>query len=483
MVHKSLRSYIDILKDQIIETNEMCDICDKAIITQVSYNSMDVKPGTLFICKGANFKEEYLDSAIEKGAVCYLADKMMRNDVPAIIVKDIRESLSIASAHMYDHIWNDKLTEIGITGTKGKSTTTCFIKSILDCAQSNGKTAVVSGIYNYDGNKKEKAILTTPETIELHKILSNSIENGCDKLVMEVSSQGLKYKRVEDLKYKIGVFLNIGVDHISETEHESFEDYFNSKLELFKHCEIACINVDIEEKYLYRILDEAIANKCRIVTFGTRQVAHYRGSLVEDKIDGLTFEMFYSGILTTLKTSIGGYYNMINALAAIAVCKELGVSIKDIEEGLRKAKIPGRMEIFNVPNKDAKIIVDYAHNEMSYNSLFESINRNYPDYKKMFMFGCAADKAFNRRNEAAKIAEKEADKVIITKYDDGKESFDEICKSILRYISPDKDVKVFNRREEAIKYCLDNAQNGWIIILAGCETDAEIVKEYLKRCY
>jgi len=480
MVYKRLKSYVDILEEITLRKSEIDENQCEILVKNISYNSKDVSPQSIFICKGENFKDEYLTEAIGKGAICYISTKYMTDKIPYIVVSDIREALNLVSSHMYDHIWNERLTEIGITGTKGKSTTTYLLKSILDCA-GKGKTAVISGICNYNGKSLEKANLTTPETLELHKLLSESVDNGCETLVMEVSSQGLKYKRVEDIKYKIGVFLNIGMDHISENEHKSFEDYFHSKLELFKHCEIACINTDIEEKYLYKIMDAAAVNGCKIVTFGTSQNAHYRGYLVKDDIDGLTFELMYSGLITTMKTSIGGGYNLTNALAAIAVARQLHISLDDIEEGLLNANIPGRMEVFSVPNKDAKIIVDYAHNSMSYDALFDSVDKYYPNYKKIFMFGCAADRAFNRRKEAGTIAQREADKVIITKYGDGKESFDQIAEEICRYISPYKDINMIYDRESAIKKCIDEVENGWIIVMTGCETDSDIVRTYLNN--
>lgn len=481
-MYKILKSYVDALGALCTEKCGFSANDEEKQIKKVSYDSTDVYPGTIFICKGAHFKEEYLVEAIEKGAVCYVAEQKMTDQIPGLIVSDIRKAISALSAHMYDHVWNKKLDEIGITGTKGKSTTAYFIKSILDCynhVEDEGKTALISGVYNYDGKETKKADLTTPETIELHKLLSESVKNGCDTVVMEVSSQGLKYKRVEDLEYKIGVFLNIGEDHISSAEHQTFEDYFNAKLEIFKHTEVACINTDIEDEYYYRILDAATVNGCRIVTFGTKRNARYKGTLVSDKLEGLVFELLNGGTITTVRTNIGGSYNMTNALAAIAVCKELGVSNSCILDGLEKTKIPGRMEVFKVPDKDAKVVVDYAHNEMSYQALFDSINKSCPEYKKLFMFGCAPDRAYNRRKEAGEIAEKEADKVVITKYDSGEESFTEICQDICKFSSDSKDIKIIEDREEAIKYCIDSAEDKWIVVMTGCEHDSEIVKKFL----
>ena len=494
MVYKSINSYIDEIRERIIEIHGICNDYGKRQIKHISYNSRDVREGTLFICKGASFRKDYLKSAIKKGAICYVADKRWTEDIPGIIVDDVRESISLVSGHFYNNIWNKKLDIVGITGTKGKSTTAFLIKAVLDSYHQrigDGNTALISGIYNYDGRAKQKATLTTPETLELHKLLAESVDNCCDTLVMEVSSQGLKYKRVHGIKYKIGVFLNIGIDHISEGEHLSFEDYFQSKMEIFKQCDIACINIDMEDEYLFPILDNAIINNCRIVTFGTKKGAKYRGKLVKESLTSLKFELSNNGIDYLIDACLGGGYNLSNILAAIAVCKELGVSVIDIKNGLSNVEIPGRMEVFDMPNKDSKIIVDYAHNEMSYNSLFESINRNYPNYKRIFMFGCAADRALNRRREVAKIAIKEADRVVITKYDNGKETFEEISKEILRNIRAEcglenalmEEVDIIEDRTSAIEYCINNIEDGWILIMTGCESDSKTVKEYLKRCY
>lgn len=485
MMYKRLKSYIDILEKITCETHGICKRYAEIFVTHVSYNSKDVEYGTLFVCKGKGFKPEYLDEAICKGAVCYIAEKKLTNRIPGIIVKDIRSALSIVSGHQYDHIWNRDLDSIGITGTKGKSTTALLIKSILDAYHRRvgfGETGLISGIYNYDGYKKEKSKLTTPETLELHKLLADSVENGCDSLVMEVSSQGLKYKRVEDLKYRIGVFLNIGNDHISETEHESFDDYFQSKLEIFKHCNLACINIDIEDEFLFRILEEALKNQCKVITFGRKQGAFCRGTLVKESLNSLEIELMYGMVISTLKVNIGGSCNLTNVLAAVSVCMELGVSLDDVKEGLGNIRIPGRMEVFDIPGKDTKVVVDYAHNEMSYKALFDTIKKSYPKHKKIFMFCCAPDRAQNRRKEAGEIAAKEADKVVITKLEDGKEAFEDICKDIMQHMGRctlSNAVEVMEDRNSAIEHCLKMAEDGWIVVMTGCEEDSRVVSEYL----
>ena len=482
MVSKKLKDYLECINELILETHDVCDFKDIITINHISYNSLDVVPCTLFICKGQHFKNEYLEDAIGKGAVCYVAEKVMTDKIPGIIVNDIRQAINCISGEYYNHIWNEGLECVGITGTKGKSTTSFLIKSVLDYhnqKRSCGKTALVSGIYNYDGKNKQKAVLTTPETIELHKILADSVKNKCNTLIMEVSSQGLKCKRVDDIRYKIGVFLNIGSDHISDSEHKSFREYFETKLELFKYCEVACINSDIEEIYLDEIIQAANQNGCEIVTFGRNELSDFRGKLLEESNKGLKIRIYHMNKQHMLWTNLVGACNITNLLAAFCICSVLEIPTEDILYGLKDVNIPGRMEMYDIPDKNAKIIVDYAHNKMSYEALFETVNKVFPGYKKLFMFGCAADRAFNRRVEAGKIAEKEADKVVITKYDDGKETFDEICKSILECMTSEKDVQVYECREEAIKHCISNAKDGWVIILAGCESDSAIVKKLL----
>ena len=229
MTDKNLNDFLTMLKEKgLVEDFDISDVCDRQV-GYISYNSMDVRENTLFICKGMNFKNEYLEDAIKKGAFCYIAEKEIKKGFPHIIVSDMRRTLSEVGGLYYDRIWNDTLTMVGITGTKGKSTTATFVKSIMDdyCI-SNGEKEIgfISGIYNYDGERKEKSKkMTTPETLQLHKLLDSCSRNGCHYLVMETSSQALKYGRTDALKYKVGCFLNISEDHISDREHPDIEDY------------------------------------------------------------------------------------------------------------------------------------------------------------------------------------------------------------------------------------------------------------------
>ena len=215
----------------------------------MTYNSREAEAGTLFVCKGAHFKAQYLQDAIDAGAACYVTAVeygLGSESCPEILVSDIRLAMPAIAETFYGRL-SDELTMVGITGTKGKSTTTYYMRYILDdyMAGTGGKrTAVCSGIDNYDGVIEEESHLTTPEIMELYQHMNNALNSGITYLSMEVSSQALKYDRVDGITFEAGAFLNIGSDHISAIEHPDFNDYLESKLKLFGHCRKAAYKHD-----------------------------------------------------------------------------------------------------------------------------------------------------------------------------------------------------------------------------------------------
>ena len=223
------------------------------LVTGITYNSREAAAGTLFVCKGAHFREKYLADAISQGTVCYVSEKdysSVSGDCTGIIVSDIRKAMPLISELFYGRL-SDKLHMIGITGTKGKSTTAYYMRYILDdymAAEGRARTAICSGIDNYDGVIEEESHLTTPEIMELYQHMNNAVSTGIEYMTMEVSSQALKYDRVDGITFEAGAFLNIGTDHISAIEHPDFNDYLESKLRLFGHCRKACINLDCDEQ-------------------------------------------------------------------------------------------------------------------------------------------------------------------------------------------------------------------------------------------
>ena len=243
----TLREYVDALRDAgILVESTVSDELAAREIHCLTYDTRALSEDALFICKGAHFKEEYLCDALSRGAIAYVAEKKHNVDAPCLLVNDIRYSLVVLGQLFYNHV-TDKLTSVGITGTKGKSTTAYYVRYILNDwlrAQSMPECAILSSIDNYDGKSTEESHITTPEVLELYQHFENAYESGISHLVMEASSQALKYGRVRGITYDVAAFLNIGSDHISPIEHPDFEDYFNSKLKIFDSCRFGCVNTD-----------------------------------------------------------------------------------------------------------------------------------------------------------------------------------------------------------------------------------------------
>ena len=508
---KKLSEYLNMLAESGLWTKDNSDSADfSQEIRDVSYNSLEAGQGTLFICKCANFKPEYLKDALQKGAAAFVCeedsaaaaacgtDEGLRM-IPYIFVNDIRRAISKISAFYFDRSWN-KMKLIGVTGTKGKSTTASMIKAIMDkyCGREIGFS---SGIYTYDGKNKKKAYkLTTPETIELHRILNNCVKNGCEYLAMEVSSQALKYDRTLDLHFEACAFTNISKDHISEAEHKDMEDYFTSKLKIFTQSRIGCINLDMDPVYMERTLEFAEQNCEKTVTFGMNEVGGRKpdvyGISVDEKQGWLLLKAELFGKTEEFTVNIGGAYNAYNALAAIAVTASLGVPAETIREGLDTVKVMGRMETYHLKDS-VDVIVDYAHNKMSYQVLFDYVKKQYPDRKVGFVFGCVGGKAFNRRKEAGEIAEKYADFVIITELDPGMEDINKICGEILSYIEHKEKAEIITDRDTAVYTALKKAEGmeNCVLVLAGgsdaymkrgnkvypSDTDGERVQKFLKK--
>ena len=501
MNFKRLNDFIEVLeKHNLIIEHNVDDETLHRNVEYISYNSMDVKENTLFVCKGVHFKNEYLQSAIEKGAFCYIGQKVIDATKPYIIVNDMRKTLSEVGRFFYDEVWNENINLVGITGTKGKTTTTFFVNAILEsyCKQKGYvRPGLITGVYTFDGAHTDKSNnLTTPETFELHKLLNTCVENDCKYLTMEVSSQALKFLRTSALNYKVGAFINIGEDHISDSEHPTMDDYLNSKAIIFDQCETACICDDMDEEYLNRI-KKLSAEKCKkTVTFGTKPRADYYGYDVEADVDSLNFTLECEGEKHHIDVSIGGKFNVANALGAIAITRSIGIPFENIKEGLANVKVPGRMEVFQLPHKDVKVVIDYAHNDISCKVLFDTIQEAYPDRKILYMFGSVAGRSYNRRPVLGDFANRLASKIVLTEdVSSLEETTLEVCQDIMQYISPDKDVTIVPYREDAVKYSLDVSEDGWVVVMTGWSqgdflmrgdkfilvSDVELVKEYIEN--
>ncbi len=455
------------------------DECDLEFL-DISYDSKEVKDNYLFICKGVTFKKDYLEDAIKKGAICYVSETDYEVSIPKIIVNDERKALSILAGLFYP----DNLFKIGITGTKGKTTTNYFVHNILK--HHLGYTpGILATHYFYNGKEEGENHLTTPESLELHKHLCTMDEAGLKYMSMEVSSQASKHNRIFGMTFDIGCFLNISPDHISPLEHNDFDDYFNCKLDFLKKCDTVIVykHTDYFDKVIETVKDK------KVITFGFKDADYIISDIVNDK--GLSFEV--NG--KNYRISIAGRFNVINATCAIVIADLLGISHENVLKGLMETSVSGRMNVFD--SGICPVIIDYAHNELSARALYESLKEDYPDKNIKVVFGCPGDKGINRRKDMGLLAGEYADYVYLTAEDPGHSTVSDICADIIKYIEKyHSNYEVIEDRKEAIKKALHDATKDDVIALLGkgdenyqmvdgkwlpYETDIVIVQEELSK--
>lgn len=498
MKKNKLINYINILKKEnlLLEEN-ISEKLKEEIINNVTYDSRKVIENTLFLCKGSNFKREYLENSLNSGAIAYVSEEQYKiMDKPYIIVNNIRRAIAILSS-LYNNNPEKEINMIGITGTKGKSTTTYYLKYILDEYMrdlNKNETAIISSIDTYDGKERTEAVLTTPEPEELFMHIRNAVDSNIENLVMEVCSQALKIERVYGILYKYGIFLNISEDHISNIEHKDYEEYLESKLKLFEQTETAIINLNTDD--LERVLKSAKKAK-NIVTFGNTEEADIYGYNIRKEGMNTVFNVrtryFDEEILLTMP----GLFNVENALAAIAVATQMNIPYENIYNGLKKAKASGRMEVYSDKNQEIVVIVDYAHNKLSFEKLYESTIKEYPKREIVTVFGCPGNHAQNRRKDLGELSGKYSNMNYLTMEDPRNEDPEEICKEISLYIEKENGkYKIITDRGEAIKKAIFEAKPNSVILITGkgnetvqyikgkyveCLTDVQYAKKYLKE--
>ena len=473
-------------------------------IEWLTCDSRMVREHTAFICKGEAFRPEYLTAAAQKGAVCYISETPAETDSERplfpLLVTDIRKAMAAASAWFFDYEKGRPMLT-GITGTKGKTTTAWYLKAMLDeweKEQGAPETGLISTVENYDGESRYDSVMTTPEAPTLHEHILHAKQHGIRYMTMEVSSQALKYRRVREIQFQVGIFLNISRDHISPKEHVDFEDYFSSKLSLFRQTEVACVNLNAD--HADRIL-KAAHKAGRIVTFGTKKHADIRCSEIRTEGRHLSFRVTCDRFSERFTLGMKGKFNIENALAAITAAYVYGVPMECMRRALQNTRVPGRME--NFVSSDGRIcgIVDFAHNRLSFEKLFDAAFQEYTAYRKIItVFGCPGGKALNRRRELGIIAGLFSDEVILTTDDPGMENPECISAEIQGYVEMTgcSCHQVTDRKkavEQAVTMAEKNHRNRTLILLLGrgsekfqqigghqvaSQTDAELMAEALR---
>lgn len=436
-------------------------------VTQVIYDSRKVSPGCVFVCiEGANFdSHEFAAQAVEKGAGALVVSKEVKGvengSVTVIRVEDTRYALAHISAAYFGHP-AEKLSIIGITGTKGKTTTTYLVKSILENA--GRKVGLVGTIEVIIGSKHIHAENTTPESYILQEYFAEMVKAGLDTVVMEVSSQALKLHRTQGFTFDYGIFTNLEPDHIGPNEHESFEEYMQCKGLLFKQCRVGIVNCD--DVHYRKVLEGCT---CEVETFGMGEGADLKAEdmrLVHKPGElGVAFRV--SGLMDfEVEVPTPGRFSVYNALAAIAICRHFHVREDDIVRALLSAKVKGRIEMVKVSDQFT-LLIDYAHNAMALESLLGTL-REYEPHRLVCLFGCGGNRSKLRRYEMGEISGKLADLTIITsdnpRFEEPQAIIDDIKEGMAK--TDGKYVEICDRKE-AIAYAIAHGEPGDIIVLAG----------------
>ena len=462
----------------------------------LTYNSKEATSGTLFVCKGAAFRPEYLADAIAHGATLYVSEQKfdLDTEIPYILVSDVRKAMPYLGKLFYNDPSKD-LNLIGVGGTKGKSTTAYYVKAIVDdymASLGKKESAVISSIDVYDGVTKVESHITTPENIELMQHFRNAVDSDIDFLEMEVSSQALKYGRVEQIMFDAAIFLNISEDHISPIEHPDFEDYFSSKLKMFAQTKNALINTNSD--YFERVA-EAAKVAPNVITFGTNEGSDIYGYDIEKVDHEILFRVKCDRFDEAFALTMPGLFNVENALAAIAAAYVFNIPVEFMKSGLHRARSSGRIETYMSADKNVIAVVDYAHNKLSFDKLFSSTRKEYPDYDIISIFGCPGKKAFIRRRDLGTIAGLYSKKVYLVAEDPGAEPVEQISKDIAQYVEAQHcPYEMIEDRGEAIHKAIMEAEGKTILLITGkgnetrqkygteyldCPSDVEYTKKYL----
>lgn len=434
-------------------------------ISDIVYDSRKVSEDCLFVClKGSNTDgHQYAQQACDSGAAAILiCDNVDVDGNTAVIkVEDTREALAYISAEFFGNPAKE-LTTIAITGTKGKTTTVAMIKSILEKAYIKCGTIGTLGIII--GDTLTKTNNTTPESYEIQKAMRDMVSAGCKAMIIEASSIGLKWHRVDAIYFDYGIFTNFSHDHIGGVEHADMEEYLNCKAMLFQKCKKGFINRD-DEKW-----QEITKNaSCSIETFGFSKDADLVASndrlLSTPGFLGVHFDLSGKKELS-VDVAIPGHFSAYNALCAIAVATDMNISDEAILSGLKTVQVKGRVEIVPVTG-NYTLLIDYAHNALSMENVLTTL-RQYNPNRLITLFGAGGNRPKVRRYEMGETSGRLSDLSVVTEDNSRFEDVMDIIEDIkVGLHKTDCKYVVVPNRKDAIRYCMENAQDGDIIVLAG----------------
>lgn len=452
-----------VLKDLIKGLSILSAIGPENIeISGIAYDSRKLSKGYLFVCIDGTTVDghDYIPQAIKNGAAAVVVqnDVKLPDELSVIKTPDTRYALAHLSDVFYGHP-SGRFKLVGVTGTKGKTTVAFMIKSIMESAVK--KAGLVGTLGSRIGDRTLYTERTTPESYDLQSLFSEMVDEAVDSVVMEVSSQGLALHRVSCCDFEIGVFTNLTKDHIGPKEHASMEDYLEAKTKLFKMCEKGLINNDSE--YAAEIIKKA---ECVLLTFGIVKKSDIMAVDIVKYPQSVEFKAVTPWFSGKMKVNIPGKFSVYNALAAIGVCGMLGIPIDAISAGLEKVQVPGRAELVDT-GKDFSVMIDYAHTPDSLNNILNTV-KDYAPGRVVSLFGCGGDRDRTKRPMMGEISGHIADFTVITSDNPRTEDPEAIINDIEEGIKKTggRYIRIVDRRE-AIKYAIDNALAGDVVVLAG----------------
>ncbi len=471
----------DILKDvEVLETKGDLEVD----ITNLGSDSRNLSYGGLFFAiKGFTLDgTKFIETAVkDRGAVAVVVESdfdmsTCLSDVTYVKVENIRRTLALTAKNFYGNP-SEKLKVIGVTGTKGKTTSTFMIKSILE--KHGYKVGLIGSIAVYIGDEElEITDRTTPESFVIYKYLAKMVEEKVDIAILEVSSQAMVLDRVTGIKFDATLFTNLTEDHISPKEHKDMEDYFNAKLSLMKKSPYIVTTLDND--YTARI--PKLIENTPIVTFGLTSKNEITAKDLKPTNSSTTFTLCDEGKESEITVSIPGDYMVMNALGAIGITKHFGAEVKDFQNGLKDVKVFGRSEM--VPNKlGLTIMIDYAHTPSSLESILSTV-KPYTKGRVICVWGVGGDRDAKKRPIMGEISGRLADYTVLTSDQVRTEEPIKILREIeVGLKTATNQYSIILNRTEAIRFAINMANEDDIIVIPGLGNDLYIEKDHVKHPY
>ena len=429
-------------------------------VNELRYNSRKVEKGDVFCCVVGTLADghKYAAQAVEAGAAALVVERQLDLDVPQVLVENTRIAMAEMAAAYYGNP-ADEMVMVGITGTNGKTSTSYMLKSIAE--RMGKKVGLIGTIRNMIGDIIIDTERTTPESVDLQRILRQMKDENVDVVIMEVSSHSLDQKRVHGISYDVGCFTNLTQDHLDY--HKTFENYFAAKKLMFAQCEKAVINLD--DSYA---ADMVAGVDIPMLTVGVREQADVTASEIDITTRGVQFDFNYRNVTSRFNVPIPGLFSVFNAMSAAGIALTLGWTLDSIKYGLEHmVSVSGRLEPLPTGKNEFTVLLDYAHTPDALENLLKTV-RGFATGRVVTLFGCGGDRDHAKRPIMGEIAGRFSDFAIVTSDNPRSEDPMEIIASVEDGVKKSGcEYVVIENRRDAIEYALKNANKNDVIILAG----------------